>query len=398
MERKSFQSVKNKLTPKDYEEYLKRMSLNPEKYSPKEMKDSSKTQRKLVSVQKIFNIRDIPNADKLQIANVLGWQVVIEKGAYKENDDVTYLEIDSFIPETRNEFEFLRARCFKEYPDGRKGFRIKTIRLRGQISQGLVMPITILPRAKYTIGQDVTQILGVCKWEPPMPKCLSGQAKGTFPNFLIKTDETRVQILQPVLDRHVGTICYITEKIDGSSFTAYLNDGEFGICSRGLDLKLDSEENLKSNAYIKWAIDNKLEDKMRNYFGKLNVAIQGELYGQDIQGNSIGLNGHNVRFFNVFNIDNCSYYGYEDFVEFITAMGLETVPVITDNFVLINDIEKLVKLSIGKSMVNPKVWREGIVIRPLKEKMDLGMSAYNFTTARLSFKVVNPEYLIEVEE
>jgi RNA ligase (TIGR02306 family) len=362
------------------------------------------TKRKLASVQKIFNIKDIPKADKLQVANVLGWQVVIEKGSYQENDDVLYLEIDSFIPETRNEFEFLRARCFKEYPDGRKGFRIKTIRLRGQISQGLVMPLSILPRAKYTIGQDVTQLLGVCKWEPPMPKCLSGKAKGYYPSWLIKTDETRVQVLQPVITRHKGTKCYITEKIDGSSFTAYLKDDIFGVCSRGVDFKVDDEDNRKSNAYVKWAIENNIEKKMRDYltwsFGTItgkNFAIQGEIAGKDIRGNSLGLDGKDVWFFNVFLIDECRYLDCIEFHSVIESMGLKTVPIITDNFTLIDNIEELVKLSTGKSIINPKVWREGIVIRPLVEMLDLQMSAYNFTTARLSFKVVNPEYLIESE-
>jgi len=402
MEHKSFHGVKNKLTVKDHKEYLKRMSTNTLKFSSyATMKDSCKTQRKLASIQTISNLEPIEKADKLELASILGWKVVVAKGDFKIGDEVVYFEIDSFIPETRSEFEFLRARCFKEYPDGRKGFRIKTIRLRGQISQGLVMPISILPRAKYTVGQDVSEILGVCKWEPPMPKCLSGKAKGYFPNWLIKTDETRVQVLQPVISRHKGTKCYVTEKIDGSSFTAYLKDDVFGVCSRGVDLKLDDEENKVSNAYIKWALENDIEKKLRDYVADKpfkNIAIQGELYGKDIQGNHMRIDGRDVRFFNVFLVDECRYMNFDEFLNAIEAMGLKTVPILTVNFNLIDNIEELVKLSIEKSEINPNVWREGIVIRPLKEVVDLGMSAYNFTTARLSFKVVNPEYLIDSEE
>jgi RNA ligase (TIGR02306 family) len=208
--------------------------------------------------------------------------------------------------------------------------------------------------------------------------------------------------LQPIITRHKGTKCYITEKIDGSSFTAYLKDDVFGVCSRGVDLKVDDEENIASNAYVKWALENNIEQRMRGYLKQTysfvkNIAIQGELAGKDIQGNSLQLDGKNVWFFNVFLIDECKYLDFNEFVKAIEDMDLKTVPIITDSYYLSDNIEELVKLSIGKSIINPKVWREGIVIRPLVEKLDLGMSAYNFTTARLSFKVVNTEYLIESE-
>ncbi len=355
----------------------------------------SEHRRKLASIQRIESLVDIPNSDTLSVAKMydLGWYCVVKKGQFNKEDDIVFFEIDSFIPDTKYEFEFLRKSCFKEYPDGRRGYRIKTIRLRGQISQGLIMPISILPRSRYTIGQDVSELLGITKWEPPMPKCLSGKAKGTFPGFLVKTDETRVQVLQSVLSRYVGLPCYITEKIDGSSVTYYIKDGIFGICSRNLELKLDDEENNKTNAYIKWAIENNIEQKLRKK--NKNIAIQGEIYGNSICGNNLQLSGHDVRFFNVFDIDRCKFFDYHDFVKFIESMELKTVPILYTNFKLIDNIDELVKMSIGKSIINPNVMREGIVIRPLKEIMDLGMSVSGFgNTGRLSFKVISPEYLL----
>ena len=188
--------------------------------------------RKLVTVQRIESLTPIPKADKIELCKLegLGWSFVVKKGDYTVGDDAVYFETDSFIPDTNNNFEFLRTSCYKQMPDGKHGYRIKTVRLRGQVSQGLLMPMNILPRSRYTIGQDVSELLGVTKWEPPMPKCLSGKAKGTFPSFLVKTDETRVQLLQSVINRYVDTNCYVSEKIDGSSVTYYINNDVFGVC------------------------------------------------------------------------------------------------------------------------------------------------------------------------
>ena len=126
--------------------------------------------RKLVSIQEIKDIKPIENADKIEVVKVLGWNVVVKKDEFKIGDKIVYAEIDSLFPE-KEEFEFLRDRHF----------RIRTIRLRGQVSQGICFPMDILPEGNYEIGDDVTKILGVTKYEPPIPACLSGQAKRNIP-------------------------------------------------------------------------------------------------------------------------------------------------------------------------------------------------------------------------
>jgi RNA ligase (TIGR02306 family) len=346
-------------------------------------------ERKLATIQKIDKLEPIPKADRIEVASILGWKAVVQKGQFKEDESIVYFEIDSFLP-IKPEFEFLREGCYKKFEDGREGFRIRTRRLRGQISQGLVMPINILPTGLYDTNQDVTELIGVIKYEPPMPKCLIGLAKGKFPSFCVKTDETRVQLLQEVINRYVGLDCYVTEKIDGSSVTYFIRDGIFGVASRNLELQEST------NAYWKWARDNDVENKLREY-GK-NVAIQGEIYGSGINGNPLKIMGLDVRFFNVFNINKCQYLDYGEFTAFIGYLGFKTVPVITESFQLTGNINDLVKLSVGKSLITTSVWREGIVIRPLKEVLDLGMSISGFgNTGRLSFKVVNPEYLLTNE-
>lgn len=343
-------------------------------------------ERKLATIQTISNLEPIQNADRIEVASILGWKCVVKKGDFKVGDSVVYFEIDSFLP-VKPEFEFLRENCYRKFEDGREGFRIKTRRMRGQFSQGLVMPLSILPQGKYEVGQDVTELIGVYKYEPPMPKCLMGLAKGKFPGFIPKTDETRVQLLQEVISRHAGLDCYITEKIDGSSVTYFIRDGVFGVASRNLEL----QEGL--NAYWKWAKENSVEEKLRSL--ECNIAIQGEIHGVGINGNPLQLPNIDVRFFNAFYIDTCQYLSFRNFLELITQLGFKTVPILETKFKLVNSIDELVKIAVGKSVITPKAWREGIVIRPLNEVMDIGMSLAGFgNNGRLSFKVINPEYLL----
>lgn len=337
--------------------------------------------RKLASIQKIKSLEPIDGADAIEKATILGWQLVVKKGEFKVGDLAVYCEIDSLFPE-KPEFEFLKPR----------GMRIKTIRLRGQISQGICFPLSILPSdAPILEDSDVTEFLGITKYEPPIPACLSGLMKGKFPSFIPKTDETRVQVLQKVLDKYTGEKCYITEKLDGSSATYFVNNNEFGVCSRNLELHEDSE-----NSFWKVAKQLSIEDKIRS-IGK-NIALQGELIGEGIQGNKLKLKGQTVRFFNAFDIDKFEYLGFKEFEELINKLGLQTVPIIDREYLLENDINSIIKKSIIKSNLCSDVWAEGIVIRPYFEKIDLLLSNENFNNGRVSFKAINPEFLLKFGE
>lgn len=338
--------------------------------------------RKLASIQTIISLTPISGADKIETAKVLGWNVVVQKGLYKEGDKVIYCEIDSLCPDWP-EFEFLRPR----------GMRIRTVRLKGQISQGICFPLSILsdPRV-FCVDDDVTDILGIVKYEPPIPANLGGTVKGSFPSFLCKTDETRVQVLQPVLDKYKGTPCYVMEKLDGSSATYFIKDGEFGVCSRNLELK-----ETEGNTFWKVARELDIENKLKSL--GYNCAIQGELIGEGIQDNKYKLKGQTVHFFSVFDIDKYEYAGYEKFINTMKDLGLNIVPIISkDAYILENDIEALVKTSIGKSALNPDAWREGIVIRPLNETIDHEVSNGHLHHDRISFKAINPEFLLKYGE
>lgn len=337
--------------------------------------------RKLATIQIISKLSAIPNSDNLEVADILGWKAVVRKGEFKESQKVIYCEIDSFLP-IKPEYEFLRKSCYKKFQNGEEGFRIKTIRLRGQVSQGLVLPIT----EDLEVGTDVTERLGIVIYNPPIPACLMGSVKAQFPNFIPKTDETRVQVLQDVLTRYKGTKCYVTEKVDGSSGTFFMKDGVFGVCSRNLEL-LETE----GNSFWKIARELQIEEKLKQLG---NYALQGEVFGFGIQDNPLKLSNVKVVFFNVFDIDKYKYLEFAEFEKFIHNLGYNTVPIIEREYILQDDIPTLVQKSIGKSIICPTVNREGIVIRPLIEMVDLQMSE-GFSNGRLSFKSINPEYLLE---
>jgi RNA ligase (TIGR02306 family) len=331
--------------------------------------------RKLASIQRIKALEPIAGADAIEKATVLGWQLVVKKGEFQVGDPCVYCEIDSQMP-LRPEFAFLQPR----------GMRVRTVKLRGQISQGICFPLTILPDGSTTNeGDDVTEALGITKYEPPIPANLAGKVKGGFPAFLPKTDETRVQVLQEVLDEFRGTLCYVSEKLDGSSVTYYIKNGEFGVCSRNLEL-LETPEN--SIWRVARALD--IESKLRALGG--DYAFQGEIIGGGIQGNKYKLREQTVRFFNVFNVAKYQHLDFVDLTRVLEQLDLPGVPLLDVKFELTSDIPALVKLAIAPSVLNPELPREGIVIRPLVER-----STNTAMLGRVSFKAINPEFLLKYE-
>jgi len=330
--------------------------------------------RKLVSIQRIKEIEAIEGADAIEKAYVLGWQLVIRKGEFSVGDLCVYCEIDSVLPD-KPEFEFVRARSN----------RIKTVKLRGQISQGICFPLSILPEGlEVQEDMDVTEALGVIKYEPPIPANLAAEIKGLFPSFIPKTDETRVQVLESLLKEYEGTLCYITEKLDGSSATFYLKDGEFGVCSRNLDLLYN-----ESNSMWKFAIENQLEEKLKKL--NRNIALQGEIIGEGIQKNKYKLRGQTVYFFNVFDIDTYSFFSLDQARQLLVELDLKMVNVIEDNYKLESSVEALISKSKMKSVLNKDTVAEGIVIRPVEETIDRYIG-------RVSFKAINPDFLIKYDE
>jgi RNA ligase (TIGR02306 family) len=332
-------------------------------------------ERKLASIQIVKEIKPIPGADAIEVVRINNWDVVSKKGEYKVGDFCIYCEIDSFLP-IREEFEFLRKTSYKKMSDGSEGFRLRTIRLRGQLSQGLLLSIHVLPLGELVSeGKDVTEMLNIVKYEPPIPAELAGKVKGLFPSFIRKTDEERIQNLSDKYDeiKNSGKDFYVTEKLDGTSATFYFKDGEFGICSRNLEL-LDSD----GNTFWKVARELNLEDSMVKL--GYNVCIQGELIGEGVQSNPYKIKGQTVRFFNAFNIDEQKNIPFTKFLILMEELGLKSVPVLDYNFELPNTIDELLVLADKKSELNGNFDREGIVVRSYDRK--------------ISFKVISNQFLL----
>lgn len=348
--------------------------------------------RKLASIQKIIKVEPIPGADKIEVYTVLGWKVVGKKGEFKPGDLVVYFEIDSLIPYTE-----WSSFLWKEKDDKNKPYRLRTIKFKGQISQGLIQPLSILEGKKYESdkrespiyewkeGQDVTKLLGITKYEPPTPANLIGQIKGTFPSFIPKTDEIRIQTCPEVIEEFKGKEIYITNKIDGTSCTIYFNNGEFGVCSRNLELQENKDHTF-------WKIVERYNLKQKLIELNKNIAIQGEVYGEGIQKNPVGIKGQDIAIFNVYDINEGKYLDYPDMINIVEKLGLKTVPVeYVGIFKEDWDLNKLMEMAKG-NYPNTHNIREGIVIRTTKE----GYS--NALKGRMSFKVINNDYLLKKGE
>lgn len=338
--------------------------------------------RKLATIRRISDIKAIEGADKIELAVLDGWQVVIKKGEYKVNDIVVYLEIDSWVPTTLAPFltaEGKEPKVFNEV----KGERLRTKKLRGQISQGLVLPIEVLAVehegnigiADWKEGDDVTEVLGIQKWEPFIPLQLQGKVKGNFPSWVPKTDQERIQNLKNEYESYKQEVWQVTEKLHGSSCTFALDlEGNFEVCSRNLSLKFD-----ENNAYWKAALKYNVEERMKEH-DLYGHAIQGELIGEGINGNQ-----YNTPLdFYVFNVYS-SYSGYippdiaEDFTE---TLELKHVPVIEYKEVPDVTMQELLQQAEGKSMLNGSN-REGLVFKSID--------------GTKSFKVISNSWLLKNE-
>lgn len=289
--------------------------------------------RKLASIRTVSELRPIPGADLIELAIVDGWQCVVKKGEFQPGDRCAYFEIDSVLP-IRPEYEFLRKACYRraEWLPGGEGLRIKTVKLRGQISQGLALSVGSLGSLDAIAaanalledgGNDITEALGVVLWDPPVHSSLRGMARGNFPTFIPKTDQERAQnCLRKLAESHGDHLFEATLKLDGSSCTIYAKDGFLGVCSRNLDLDLNQE----GNAFVD--MGRKVGDRILS-LGR-NLAFQGELMGPGIQGNREGFTEFRWFVFDVWDIDAGRYLSSEERRVLVQQLDLDHVPIVHD--------------------------------------------------------------------
>ena len=270
--------------------------------------------RKLVQIKTITAIDPIANADAIERATIDdGWCVVVKRGEFSVGDECVYHEIDSFLPLDNPAYQFLAGRNERVF-NGNVGVRLRTMKLRGCLSQGLALPISSVPKVQGVIDKcnkrgndykllDLSFVLHVVKWEQPENAQLAGNAKGSFPYFIRKTDQERCQnIANDIFVKHKDTDYELTMKLDGSSMTGYYKDGVIGVCSRNLELKLDGNE---SNSFVKMFDVSGLANALVS-LGR-NIAVQGELMGPGIQGNREGFTQHEFFVFDIWDIDKQRY-------------------------------------------------------------------------------------------
>jgi len=328
--------------------------------------------RKMATIRKIDAIGPIEGADAIEVATVGGWKVVIKKGEFAVGDLAVYCEIDSWIPTEIAPF-LSKGKEPREF-EGVKGERLRTVKLRGQLSQGLLLPYNILPFDSQGVmveGNDVSELMNIQKWEMAVPAQLAGQVRGNFPSVIPKTDQERCQNLVKEIDSAIvaGMAFEVTEKLEGSSMTCYLIDGEFGVCSRNLDLKRD-----ENNTFWATAIAEDIEAKMREVGD--NFAIQGELIGPGVQGNIYKLTKPEFRVFDIYDIVAGDYVTAAERQGQIQMMGLKHVPVLAAKAKLydtlgVKDVEDLLKFADGKSVMGDITgpWREGVVFKEVNGGM-----------------------------
>lgn len=340
-------------------------------------------ERKLASIQVIDDLWAIDGADMLIGARILGWECAVLKSEFAQPGEMcVYFEVDSILPEA-DWTAFLKG-----------SYRIKTKKLRGQIAQGVAKPLSTLPLPQdreYNIGDDVTELLQVQKFELP-ERFKMGQAKGNFPTIygIPKTDETRVQSAMNAIEELTGQPYYITQKMDGTSFTGYVDPqtGEFEVCSRNMR-KRRAQNGEEECVYWRVALKLGLEEKLKAH---PEWSVQGECCGEAIQGNKIGLNGVDLYVFNIYHMVEKRYLRFDEFVNACAELELTTVPIIESGDAFGYTFAELQKMS-DNGRYGSGAYQEGIVVRAQDNRTSKALGA-----GRLSFKVINRNFLLKYDE
>lgn len=361
-------------------------------------------ERKLASIRRIDNLHPIEGKDRIELAQIDGWTVIVKKGEFNVGDLCVYIEIDSILPE-KPEFEFLRN----------KNFIIKTMKMAGCISQGIVFPLDILPEGKYNFDDDVTDIIGVKKWErqdatdiqPTIKKAtkskypkllmksklfrqfiykfIDKRESKAFPSFIPKTDETRIQNAPFYLESNDDWV--ITEKIDGQSGTfavvrkkkLFKESYEYIVCSRNIRL-YNKDGSSYWTVSEKYNIEENLINFLKNHKEYEWIALQGECISPKVQGNKYKVKEADLYIFNVILPDGRS--GSLAGEKLVKTWGMKFVPILGVQR-LPKTVEEMLKMAHGESAIGNTI-REGIVCRSLNGKK--------------SFKAVDPLFLIKYNE
>ncbi len=330
--------------------------------------------RKLATIRKVDAIKPIEGADAIELAVFGGWQVVVKKATeIKAGMLVVYCEIDSVFPE-KPEYEFLRQ----------DKFRLRTKKFRGALSQGLVFKVEeVLKDGDFKEGDDVSQLLGITLYEPPIPAAISGEVAGAYPSSVPKTDEERVQNID--VAEFYDIDFFVTEKLDGTSCSFIFDNNGFHVCGRNWEY-LDAPE----QTFWKIAKFYEIESKLKKYYDNTGsyLALQGEVIGNGIQSNVYNLKGQDIFIFNIFDITKQRYLSSTEYRKVCEESGLKTVPVVEEKMTIKGKShDDFLKFAEGKSLLNPQAEREGVVFRSFDQT--------ERNQGKISFKAISNKYLLK---
>lgn len=348
-------------------------------------------ERKLVTIQRIKDITPIKDADKIELAHILGWQCVIKKGEFQKNDLCAYCEIDSFLP-IRPEFEFLRNTSYRKSTLLGEGFRIKTEKMRGEISQGLVLSMAQLQEmdintANLKENDDITEQLGVIKWEVPEMATGQGTAIGELGPEVPKTDEIRIQTVTDIIQEFTNLEYYISTKIDGSSHSIAIDkDGKNHVYGHRFEFADDGK-----SSFAEFVKKHKFFDKLHEYMNKKqwqSVTVQGEWAGEGIQSNRLQLKNPDWFVFTV--IANGQRQNLNTMLELCEIIQATHVPIEEIGYNLPEKYPNSDALLQRAEGLYPNGRpKEGIVIRPTEPIFSPTLSD------TLSIKAINNKYLLK---
>lgn len=358
--------------------------------------------RKLASIQRITALEPIPGADNIELAHILGWKVITQKNIHKVNDLVVFFEVDSFIP-VDPRYEFLRKSSFKSTTNLGDGFRLRTMKLRKQVSQGLILPLNEFHELE---GLEISELLNVQLYEKPVPAQLAGRVRGNFPMFIRKSDQERAQNLLKELKAYLGTPHQfeVTMKLDGSSMTVYCVEDmrmygaegdepqpRIGVCSRNWDLD-ETDENAFWRCARKTGILETIK-AARDIHG-YDLAFQGELMGPGVQNNRGNLLDLSYFIYNIWDIHAQRYLDPPERMDLLLRLTnagyhYEHVPNITvlslDSICKADTIiDDLLKYADRPCVLNPDVCCEGLVFKSWDSPFQ--------------FKIINNQYLLQEKD
>ena len=366
------------------------------------------SERQLARVVVLDDVVPHVNSDNLELAIIGGWQCVVKKGEFQKGSKAIYIEVDAAVPLDSPTFAFLEGRNNVTL-DGKRYARVKTIKLRKEISQGLVIPLDGNPQE----DTDMTDRLGIVKYEKPEERARnsigapkSGSTALGFPKFIPKTDQNRVQNITHMYNKAVqdGELFEKTFKLDGSSLTVWIKDGVVGVASRNVGFRMEDEKigffTAVKNFFKtkKWVRVIKADDNqftqaaeaagvvgaLREFHERTgqNIAFQGELVGPSIQGNFEGVDKNQYFIYDVFDIDAQEYLLPDERRLLVAEYGLDHCPIADPETVLLPSVQEAIADADGPSGLNGK-YREGFV--------------YKSTTRDFSFKVISNSYLLKEE-